>query len=181
MEPEMWVAMITALGGIAVAVLGNWDKLFRRDRVLTATFSGYRPTEDFETEYRHYFDVSGSRKTIDVMLREGLRQGRETALLEAEEPGDASEIKNFFDAMERETEHLLDDFIRAFMPVYQTHFTLAELQELNRFYSTEAMQNMVRKMPEVVQELAPIQAKMTEEFQAKVQENFLARIDDTSC
>ena len=164
MDPGMWVAIITALGGIVVAIVGNWDKLFRRNSVITATFSGYRPTGDFETEYRHYFEVSGARKALESWMLAQFRDGRVNALSEVEGPGEADEINKAFDRIERETPRYLDDVIRAYLPVYQRHFTLAELQELNKFYSTEAMQHMVQQLPAVMQEATPLTAQLVQEF-----------------
>ena len=62
----------------------------------------------------------------------------------------------------------LDDVIRQVLPIYQKHFTLAELQELNKFYSTEVMQGMVKKLPLITQDAAPGQMKMLNEYLERV-------------
>ena len=68
----------------------------------------------------------------------------------------------------------LDDVIKVLLPVYRKHFTIEEIQELNRFSSTEIMQNMLKKMPLVTQEAAPLQVELFQDFQKR----FQARIEE---
>ena len=49
------------------------------------------------------------------------------------------------------------------MPIYAKFFTVTDMQTLNRFYSTEVMQNYLAKMELVQQELAPVVSKMLSE------------------
>jgi hypothetical protein len=68
-----------------------------------------------------------------------------------------------------------DQVVKTILPVYQKYFTIPELQELNKFYSTEAMQNMSAKLPLIMQDLRPIQVKQMHELQQK----FLAKLTET--
>ena len=62
------------------------------------------------------------------------------------------------------------------MPVYQKHFSLTEIQESNKFYSTDVMQGMVKKTPLVAQDAAPIQTKILNDCM----ERLSARLDEAS-
>jgi hypothetical protein len=90
-------------------------------------------------------------------------------------PEDADDIAKAMAVLEREAIRL-DDVIRELLPVYQKHFTLEEIQELNKFYSTEIMQNMAKKMPLIAHDAAPIQMKMLNEYMERVD----ARLRDAS-
>jgi hypothetical protein len=173
MNTELAVAVVGVAGGIVVALLGNWDKLFPKENLIKATFAGYRPTGDLPTELRYFIDVSGTRRLLEASQRQMLLNSRMVAL--AERPEAAEEINNLYDAIEREAIQL-DDVVRAMIPVYQKHFTLAELQELNKFYSTDAMQTMLRKLPELAQDAAPIQVRMQNDYFDRVQ----ARLQSTA-
>lgn len=160
MDTQLAVAIVGIVGGISTAVIGNWDKLFRRGTVLTTTFSR-PPTNNFETELRYYFDVSGARQGLESTQRQMLLQLRSNAL--SENPGNAEEINDLFRAIEEEAIQL-DDVIKALMPVYRKHFTLPELQELNKFYSTDTMQSMASKLPTLAQDAASIQVELQEKY-----------------
>jgi hypothetical protein len=72
-------------------------------------------------------------------------------------------INREFDAIAREAIRF-EDVIKALLPVYQKHFTLGEIQELNKFYSTDVMRGMVTKMPLITQEAAPIQVRLLSDY-----------------
>lgn len=167
---EIVIATLGLLGVLVTGTLSNWDKLF--GTVVEAKYSGYRPTGTFETEFRYYFDVSGARQTIESMQRQLLLRVKEDLL--SKHPGDAAEINSLLEAVEKESPKL-DDVFRVMMPLYQKHFTLAEIQELNKFYSTEVMQDMVKKQPLLTQDAAPIQIKMMNDFM----ERLMQRLQDS--
>ena len=60
-KTEIVIAVIGLIGVIATGVLSNWEKIFAKGEVLTATYEGYSPTGNFETEFRYFFEVSGNR------------------------------------------------------------------------------------------------------------------------
>lgn len=162
---EIIIAIIGMLGVALTGVFSNWDKIFPKQNVVQATYSGYRPTGNFETEFRYYFDVSGSRQGLESMQRQLLINAKNAAL--TQNPTDAENIEKAFQIIEREAIKL-DDVIREILPIYENHFTLVELQELNKFYSTEAMQAMVKKLPLVTQDAAPGQLRMMNEYLERV-------------
>jgi len=68
----------------------------------------------------------------------------------------------------------VEDVIKEFLPVYQKHFTLSEIQELNKFYSTDIMQGLVAKLPLITQDAAPIQVKLFEDYDQRLSEQLNA-------
>ena len=68
----------------------------------------------------------------------------------------------------------VDDVIKNLLPVYKNYFSIEELQELNKFYSTEIMQNMTKKNVGLTIEAAPIQIKLMNDYQKRLND----RIDD---
>lgn len=164
---EIVVAIIGVVGVIVTAVLSNWDKLFRKDEIIQAKVTGdYRPTGNFETELRYYFEVSGTRAATESMQQQIL-QNQKIVLLSAN-PEDAETINSRFDTITKEAIRF-EDVIKALLPVYQKYFTLNEIQELNKFYSTEVMQRMVAKMPLVAQDSAPTQVKLLNDYYQRLE------------
>jgi Uncharacterized protein conserved in bacteria (DUF2059) len=162
---EVIIAIIGMVGVVLTGVFSNWDKLFPPQNVVQATYSGYRPTGNFETEFRYFFDVSGSRQALEHMQKQVLLNSKNAAL--SQDPGSAKEIERAFEVIEKESIKL-DDVMREVLPIYQKHFTLAELQELNKFYSTEVMQGMTKKLPLVTQDAAPVQVRMMNDYLERV-------------
>ena len=167
---EVLIAILGLIGMLATGVLSNWDKIFPREDLLVAPYTGYQPTGRFETELRYYIEVSGLRQTLDDMQEQMLEQLRRNLLVEA--PADADKINAVFEAIQEEAISI-DDVIPVMLDIYQKHFTVEEIQELNKFYSTETMQNMIDKLPLVNADLAPHQVRMIDEYMRRIQ----ARID----
>jgi len=164
---EIVIAIIGLIGVLVTGFLSNWDKVFPNHNIVQATYSGYRPTGDFETELRYFFEVSGLRATLETMQQQ-LLQAQKADLL-SQRPKDAEDINTLFDAVGKESPRP-EDIIRDFIPIYQKHFSINEIQELNKFYSTDVMQGMVKKMPLVIQDAAPLQVKLVNEFRQRLYE-----------
>jgi hypothetical protein len=162
---QIIVAIIGLVGIVVTATFSNWDRLFPKQNLVQATYSGYRPTGNFETEFRYYFDVSGTRQTLELMQRQMLLNLR-TDLI-SKNPNDAKAITKMFDVIEKESIKV-EDVLKVLLPIYQKYYTLAEIQELNKFYSTEVMQDMVKKGPLITQDAAPIQMKMFNDYFERV-------------
>ncbi|MHC4269879.1 MAG: DUF2059 domain-containing protein [Planctomycetota bacterium] len=161
---EITIAIIGLIGIIATGVLSNWDKLFPDQKMIQASYSGYRATGNFETELRYYFEVAGVRSTIENMERQIIENLKVN--LTAQHPEEAKEIKEILNIVHEET-ITVDELIKKQLPVYRKHFTIEELQELNKFYSTEIMQNMVMKIPLIAQDAAPLQVELLQKFQQR--------------
>src|SRR5262245_9917992 len=170
---QLIIAALGLLGVIITGTLSNWDKLF--GNVVEAKYSGYRPTGTFETELRYYFEVSGARNTIEAMQAQLLKSYKDA--LVSKHPTDSAEILSLIDRAAKEAP-TLDDVIREFVPLYQKYFTLQELQELNKFCSTEIMQGMVKNMPLLVQEAAPLQANIPNDYLERLSRSRHSQLSD---
>ncbi len=161
---EITIAIIGLLGVLVTATFSNWDKIFPNQNEIIVEYSGYQATENFETELRHYFNVSGSRSAIENMQEQMMINLRMNLIRES--PDKAEEINLILDTALDEA-ITVDEVIKKLLPVYRNHFTIEELQELNKFYSTEIMQNLVRKTPTLMREAAPIQVELLQDFQSR--------------
>lgn len=164
-KSEITIAVIGLLGVIVTAVLSNWDKISPDQGVVRAAYVGYRPTDNFETELRHYMNVSGTRTITEDMQKQTMNSLK--MQLVSEYPDEADEISAILKIAMTEAPKI-DDLIKDLLPIYQKHFTIKEIQELNMFYSTEIMQNMTKKLPLLAQDAAPIQVKHITEFQERL-------------
>jgi hypothetical protein len=66
----------------------------------------------------------------------------------------------------------LDEMIDAVVPIYQRHFTSADVEELVRFYSSPVGQKLLNEQPKMLQESmqagAAVQQKRIGEIQSKI-------------
>ena len=158
---EIIIATIGLIGVLITAFLSNWDKLFPKDNVVTASYSaGYKPTGDFETEYRYFMEVSGARKSMEIVQQQ-LVNGVKTALIS--QGADAETIDRRLEDAKRDIP-TFDEMLGKFMPLYQKYFTLAEIQELNKFYSTDIMRGYVQKMPLLAVEMGQLGSKLFQDM-----------------
>lgn len=161
-------AGITTLGTILAAVFTNYDKIFRKDKVVTAPVVGdYRPTGDFETEARIFFEVSGTRTQVEDMQRQLLDVQEKQ--LQAQFPRDPAFVAQLADIMQ---ENLvpLEELLKIFIPVWRKYLTLEQIQELNKFYSTKAMQELRSKNTFVMQDYLPQALVVQARYQARLEE-----------
>jgi len=162
---EILIGVIGLICVLVTAGFSNWDKIFSESNVIQAKYSGYSPTDHFETELRHYFNVSGLKNTFDIMQKQ-LAQNFKMQLSK-QYPKDSEKIKKIINVALEEEAITLDEIIPKMLPVYKNHFTLQELQKLNKFYSTETMQNMIKIMPLLTKEAAPLQTELLTNFQKR--------------
>jgi hypothetical protein len=172
---EIIVAVIGLIGVLATALLSNWDKLFRK--VVQAQYSGYTPTKDFETELRVFFEISGSRKLLEAEQEQLLQNIRASLLVE--HPGDAEKINKHIDAV-RDEAIKYEEVVKTFLPVYRKYYDIGDIQELNKFYSTDIMQNMAAKGPLIAQDLAPVQNKMFGDYMKRLNKRLNADSDESN-
>ncbi len=162
---EITIAVIGLLGVLVTAVFSNWDKIFPNPNEVRANYSGYRATGVFETELRYLFEVSGQRIMIENLQQQAVIALRNNLI--REHPENVKEINLIMDASLEEAP-TVDDIIRKLLPIYGNYFTIEELQELNKFYSTEIMQNMIIKTPALMQEFAPLQLELIQDHQVRI-------------
>ncbi|WP_400171964.1 DUF2059 domain-containing protein [Pseudomonas caricapapayae] len=165
------------VGTLGTALFNNWDKLFHEQDTVQATYSGYRPTGNFETEFRYYLEVSGARATMEYMQQQ-MSQAAKADLI-AKRPEDAELIIKYADRMTKEAPRF-EDVIKSLMPLYQKHFSLTEIQELNKFYSTDVMQGLVKKQPLLIQEAIPIQMKLFNNYMEQANKSLYEILSEES-
>jgi hypothetical protein len=156
---QILIALIGLVGVLTTGVLSNWDKLF--SHVVTVSYQGYKPTGDFETELRYFFEITGRRKTGDRLI-EAVRSGLISA-----NPQNAEKINQQLNAAS-ETALTSDETLAATLPIYAKYYTVAEIQELNKFYSTEIMQEYLKREPLLQEESWRVIAKLTSDRAAEI-------------
>lgn len=160
-KTEIIIALIGLAGIVSTAVFSNWDRMFRDTEVVEVN---YRPTQNFETELRHFVEVSGTRALVENMTQQLIQQVKSQLLEQEHDPADI----NALTAAITEEAITLDEAIHKFLPVYRKYFSLEELQELNRFYSTDIMQRMTAKAPLIAQDIAPLQMELYGDYERRL-------------
>lgn len=175
-RPEYVVAAIGLFGGISTAVLSNWDKL--TGTTVTAEYSGYRPTGDIETELRYLLEVNGTRTMVNEMNNQVFANAR--TLFTQEIPDDPQRVNRLVDILKRNS-FGFDDAVSDLIPIWKRHFTLDQIQQLNKFYSTPEMQTLVKIQPAILKEYMPAVLEKVQKAQQKSLEEIdaeLSTIDD---
>jgi len=65
-KSEVIIAVIGLIGIIITGVLSNWNKL-NGAKIITEEYVGYNMSDNFETEMRYYYEISGARKTAETL------------------------------------------------------------------------------------------------------------------
>jgi hypothetical protein len=147
LRPEYVVALIGMLGGVAGAVITNWDRL--SSKVVSAEYSGYQPTGNFETEMRYFLEVSGARAQAENSNKEMLAAMKSQFIQNNDIPQE--DVDKFISVLSKSM-YDFDESVRDMLPIWQKYFTIEQIQELNKFYSTPNMQNLVRVQPAITRE-----------------------------
>ena len=113
------------------------------------------------TRLRYFFEITGRRKNANQFV-ERLR----SSLISAS-PQNAEKINQL---LTEYTKAMLtfDETVAAEVPIYAKYYTVAEIQELNRFYSTEIMQQYLKKEPLVQQETTRAIVKLVTDRAAEI-------------
>lgn len=163
---EIVIALIGLLGVLSTAVFSNWDKINPPPNEVKATFSGYAPTGDPQVELRYFFEITGMRTLMQGMQAEMLAHFKQQI---AAELGDKPELAaELVKVMSEELEAQYDQVLNAYIPIASKHFSVAEIQELNKFYSTPPMREMTRRMPLMTKEYMPLVMAMAQKSQERI-------------
>ena len=182
MKSEVLVAIIGASGVVLGGVVTNINEIHRvlsGGKAVTAAYEGYAPTGDFATELRYFMDVSGARAMSDSLVSKLAEQMK--AMLVLQFPGHRKMIENAMTNALEEAENAanFDDVIKLVLPIYQKHYSVPEIQELNRFYSTKLMRGMVRKNEAITSELAPKLAELIQSSAEKARIRLIEQLQGT--
>lgn len=151
---EILIAVLGLIGVLITGVLSNWDKLFPPSNVVTSTFSGYQPTGNPQIELRYLSEITGMRDRVKQMQAGILEQFRKQA--EAKLRDNPEIVANVFKIVEEEVASQYDESMNLYVPIASKYLSVAEIQELNKFYSTPVMREMLRKQPLINEEFLSV-------------------------
>ena len=165
---EIIIAAIGLAGVLATATISNWDKILPGRGVVTATYQGYQPTGNFETELRYFLEITGTRKQFEEDWKSDGAEFKKAFLSQNPEIS-AEKFKQFnkefdegFEAAKKAMP-TFDERVAIILPVYSKYYSVADLQKLIKLHSTEDMQNMFKLQTLINKELDPIwERKMAE-------------------
>jgi hypothetical protein len=164
---EILIAVIGALAVIATAVFSNWEKFSNDKEEIRASYTGYKSTGNLDAELRYFFEVIGMRMAFDSMQKE-IEKKFKNDLISAH-PDDHEKIGSLLTNFSREAISP-DDLIGDLVQVYRKFYTIEEIQELNKFYSTEVMQNNLKKIPLIAPEMVKIRTNYAHKTRKRLQE-----------
>lgn len=169
---EILIATIGLVGVLTTAALSNWDKMFPPANEVKSTFSGYQPTGDPQVELRYFTEVTGLRDTMRQMQMGIIEHFRKQA--EAEGGANKESLAKVFKILEEEIATQYDEMMNIYVPIASKYLSIAEVQDLNKFYSTPVMRELLRKQPLMNKEFLPVAMvhaqKMQERFGRRVKE-----------
>jgi hypothetical protein len=161
---EITIAVIGLAGALATAGFSNWDKMFPGRGVVTASYQGYQPTGNFETELRYFLEVTGARKQVEEDWKNDGTEFK-SAILAKHPEISAEQLKQFnkdfdegFEAAKKAMP-TFDEQVAIILPVYSKYYSVAEIQKLIKLHSTEEMLNMSNRQNSINKELGPIWEK----------------------
>lgn len=114
--------------------------------------------EEYKKELTKYYQLSGSDATISVMVENVMQMLQ--SLPDAEKMTFKKEV----------FEKLLRDMIDSMTPIYQKNISLADLKELNKFYSSPAGKRIGGAMPKIAQESMSAAMEMSKKMQQTIQD-----------
>lgn len=163
---EILVALIAAASGVGGTLLTNWSKIFPPKDTQQVKVAGYSPTDDYEIELRYYLNITGARDSIaamnDLNVEKVLRP-----IIEERFADHPELVERAIEIIRREL-HIFDSFIPKAAKIYEKYIPLETIQELNRFHSTDVMQQMRKKQPHIFDETAAVAMSLVEANMARV-------------
>lgn len=153
---QLRIALINGIfllvGTISGGVISNWNEIF--GTTITANYAGYKPTGDFATEARYFMDVAGTRRDFKILLEKRTKNVEALVKVLSKQLGrEEADQLDKIPRVVREEQITPQEMIDAILPVYQEYYTVAEMQELNKFFSTDVMRALTAKGPVVWEEL----------------------------
>ncbi len=133
-----------------------------------ASYVGYQPTGDIDTELRRMFEIQGLRELfrekIELLLHQELISKQKTY------PSHRDRAQKYVD-IER-SELNLDEIVNLIIPVAKKYMSLEQVQETNKFLSTPVMRDYVRQMLYFKEEFEPVQQKYVEQKHKEIKDRF---------
>jgi hypothetical protein len=133
---------------------------------ITFGLSFSQTDTDFKAKLKNMFEVSGSEKTYQTVIKQIISMYKEQFSDVPEETWNDLE-KEFLKTS-------IDDLVDMLVPVYARHLTLDDLQKIIEFYQTPVGKKYAEKTPLIMQESMQVGQqwgmKIGQDFQNKLQE-----------
>ena len=131
-------------------VISNWDKLFGNTIELVYE---RKPTDNFDTEARYFFDISGIRATLETMLKKSTGNAlKQMECTFSELPASDPSLWNEVNKAVQGEKITADEIITVLVPVYRKHVSLEEMQELNKLYSSGVLEIISGRLPAITED-----------------------------
>ena len=157
-RPEYTVALIGLSGVILTNLASNWDRWF--GDAITIEPVDYAETDDVDAEIRLMLDRTGERRAYEDAMAASAETAREIMRGSVPEPEIARAAPLIAASMPS-----FDAYLAQVLPIYRKHYTLAELQRLNRIYASPEMRGERRRQLQIARETNEIFRRMVVEAQ----------------
>ncbi|PCH62411.1 MAG: hypothetical protein COC19_02945 [SAR86 cluster bacterium] len=165
---EIYIALIGVLGMCVTGFFSNLDKVFPEENVVTSVYSGYQPSSDAKTEVAYLLHITGAEAQMKQQQQQlfEIQKKQFSELLE----GDPEILDKMYAIIDDELPKFNDKIFDVTLDIQSQHFTIQEIQELNKFYSTPIMKEYIRRQPAVLKTMMDEILPIALEFQSVVQE-----------
>ena len=130
------------------------------------------------------------KKTTDIAMRTAMQQAKTTAtqgFLKEMPDATPDQLKHFSNMLEGSMQDIFDsmhfdEMIEIMIPIYQRHFTNADMDAVLAFYASPAGQKFLNETPQIMQEsmiaMGPLQQKMMQEMMQKLRQRTEKLMED---
>lgn len=130
------------------------------------------------------------KKTTDIAMRTAMQQAKATAtqgFLKEMPDATPDQIKHFSNMLEGTMQDIfdslhIDEMFEIVVPIYQRHFTNADIDAVLAFYSSPTGQKFLTETPQIMQEsmiaMGPLQQKMMQEMMQKLRQRTEKLLED---
>lgn len=130
------------------------------------------------------------KKTTEMTMRAAIQQAKATFAQTFQQqmpdatPEEIKHLTEMLDGVMQDTvgSMHIDEIIEAMVPVYQRHFTNADIDAVLAFYSSPTGQKLLNELPSIMQEsmvaVGPIQQKMMQEMMQKISQRTEKMIEE---
>ena len=167
---EIVIAIIGLLGVLATAFFSNFDKIFPPANLVSSSYSGYTPTEEPLVEARMFLVLTGKYDKLGRIQEAFLPSQRKYMIEKAKlTPEQSAEMMQL---IENELKRINQEITEENAKITSKYFSVSQLQQLNKFYSTPIMRQMQKKQPLIDKEYGKLLALKIEELQEKMQQKY---------
>jgi uncharacterized protein len=180
MKKLVYLLVITVA---SISMLAQQPPAKTADQAQTATATQPLPPDAASREkILKLFEMLDVQKTSQVGMQAAFQQGIASAeqMFRQQNPtATPEELKKFRDSMNDSMNDImssmhLDQMFEAMVPIYQRHFTDADIDSILAFYASPAGHKFLHETPQIVQEsivaMAPIQQQMMKDMTDKMNE-----------